>query len=386
MRILQIHPLMKSEALSPTAGGMARASLQLTRLLLDRGHDVQVLPIPEGVGSRELWEVAPGHAVEVAAAMHIPGWREMVWLPRALLRLRPGPVGVKNTLYDSFALTALRRELELFRPHIIHNHLARMPFPRLARALGLRGNLVLTHHHGEAGEGLDAYDRVVFPSQSAREIITAQVGIPMNRSRCINSPVSPEFYYQPVDPGRPREGVMFIGAVRRRKGIDLLLEAYRLEPGLRRHPLFVCGNGGDVDLLHQAAGEGLPVRWLGHLSQKELAVRLPAVRLVVIPSRLENFSIALLEALCSGVPVIGWAPTVNELEAQIGVPVGKPFDARSQTAADLAGMMLSSLQEEAVSRTGRPRLAEAARNAFSEERYVESYLALYRELGGPGPA
>jgi glycosyltransferase involved in cell wall biosynthesis len=385
MKILQIHPLMKSEALFPDAGGMAGAALHLTRLLTERGHDVQVLPIPEGLGSRELWEIAPGRSVEVAAAMHIPGWREMSWLPGALLRLRPRSAGPKNILYDSFSLTALRRELEIFHPDVIHNHLARMPFPRLARALGLRGNLVLTHHHGEAGEGLDAYDRVVFPSQSARERIASQAGMPADHARSIYSPVASDFRREPVDPDRPRQGVMYIGAVRRRKGIDMLLDAYRREPGLRNEPLIVCGDGEDVGMLDQAAADGVPLQWKGRLPQKELAARLPSARLVVIPSRLESFGIALLEAACSGVPVIGWPPTVRELEAQAGVPVGKPFDARSRTADELAGMMLASLDEEARSRAERPRLAQAARNAFSEERYVEEYLALYRELSGAGP-
>jgi glycosyltransferase involved in cell wall biosynthesis len=364
MRILQIHPLMKSEALSPAAGGMAGAALHLTRLLVQGGHEVQVLPIPEGVGSRELWEVAPGRAVEVAAAMHIPGWR------------------VKNIFYDSCALTALRREVQLFQPQVIHNHLARLPFPRLARALGLGGNLVLTHHHGEAGEGLDSYTRVVFPSQYARNGIAAQAGIPMNRTRCIYSPVSSDFCCEAVDSSRRREGVMYVGAVRRRKGIDLLLDAYRMEAGLRRFPLSVCGTGEDLHLVHQAMQEGLPVRWLGQLSQKDLAAKLLETRLVVMPSRLESFGIALLEAACSGVPVIGWAPTVHELEEQLKIPVGKPFDGRTQTASELAGLMLASLQGEGESFADRTRLAAAARDAFSEERYVAAYLNLYQELTG----
>jgi glycosyltransferase involved in cell wall biosynthesis len=289
---------------------------------------------------------------------------------------------VKNIFYDSCALTALRREVQLFRPQIIHNHLARMPFPRLARALGLGGNLVLTHHHGEAGEGLDAYTRVVFPSQSARNEISAQSGIRMDRTRCIYSPVSPDFCREAVDTGRRREGVIYIGAVRRRKGIDLLLEAYRLEPGLRRFPLSVCGTGEDIELVHQAVEAGLPVRWLGHLSQKDLAEKLLETRLAVMPSRLESFGIALLEAACSGVPVIGWAPTVHELEDQLGLPAGKPFDGRNQPASELAALMLSCLTGGDESPSYRARLAAAARDSFSEERYAAAYLDLYRELTG----
>ncbi len=380
MRILQIHPLMKSEALAPAAGGMARAALQLTRLLLERGHDVQVLPIPEGVGSRELWEVAPGRAVEVAAAMHIPSWREMVWLPWSLLRLRPWPAGIKNLFYDAFALTALRREVRLFHPDVIHNHLARRPFPRLARALGLHGNLILTHHHGEVGEELDVYDRIVFPSQSARERIPSLIRFPKERTRSIHYPVAPVFCRTPVDSGRSRQGVMFIGAVRRRKGIDLLLDAYRGNRGLWRDPLFICGRGEDEELVRQAVRDGLPVHALGQLSQEELAERLPGMRLVVIPSRLEGFSIALLEALCSGVPAIGWAPQMAELENVLGIPVGKAFDGRTQTAEDLAGEIRNALQEEPGSSAYRSSLAEAARNAFSEERYVTAYLGLFQEM------
>jgi glycosyltransferase involved in cell wall biosynthesis len=384
MRILQIHPLMKSEALSPAAGGMAGAALHLTRLLVEAGHEVQVMPIPEGLGSRELWEVAPGKAVDVAAVMHIPGWRESAWLPRALMRLRPRSAGVKNLLYDSFALTALRRELQIFRPQIIHNHLARMPFPRLARALGLRGNLVLTHHHGEAGEGLEVYDRVVFPSQSARETISAQAGVPAARTRWIPSPAPPEFSGVRVDLGRPRAGVLYVGAVRRRKGIDLLLEAYRMDRGLWKDPLSVCGDGEDVGLVRQAERDGLPVRWLGHLSRAEVAVRLLETRLAVIPSRLECFSVALLEAVCCGVPVVGWGPTVRELEDRIGMPAGACFDGRSQSASDLVAAMRPLLRQEEPPEY-RPHLAAAARKAFSPERYVQEYLALYAEvLQSPG--
>jgi glycosyltransferase involved in cell wall biosynthesis len=382
MRILQIHPLMKSESLAPAAGGLARASLQLTRLLVERGHDVQILPIPEGVGSRELWEVAPGYSVEVAAAMHIPSWGDGVWLPGALLRLKPLPVGIKNFFYDAFALTALRRELRYFRPEIIHNHLARRPFPRLARAVRQRGNLLLTHHHGEPGEELGFYDRIVFPSQASRDSIVAQSHFPRERTRYIYNPVAPVFSRSPVNSDRPREGILFVGAVRVRKGIDLLLEAYRSDRRLWRETLYISGAGEDLALVDRAVQEGLPVRYLGKLSQEEVAVRLWSARLVVIPSRLEGFSLAILEAICCGTPVVGWAPQVREVESLLGIPIGVPFDGRTQTAGELGSGILRAMDGELVLPKNRQRLAEAAREAFNEERYVNAYLDAYRELTG----
>jgi glycosyltransferase involved in cell wall biosynthesis len=384
MRILQIHPLMKSEALSPAAGGMARAALQLTRLLVERGHEVQVMPVPEGLGSRELWEIAPGRAVVVAAVLHFPALKDAIWLPGSLLRLRPPPAGMRNVFYDAFALTALRAEVRLFRPDIIHNHLARRPFPRLARALGLRGNLLLTHHHGEPGEGLEIYDRIFFPSQSARDHVVSLIQYPKERTGYIHYPVSPVFCSIPIEPDRPREGVLFVGAVRRRKGIDLLLDAYRSDRGLWKEPLLIAGRGEDEGLVRRAIEEGLPVRQLGQLSQPELAQTLLGVRLLANPSRLEGFSIAVLEALCCGVPAVGWAPQMSELETVLGTAAGKPFDGRTQTAAELAGLMGEILRGGDADPKRRLETAAAAREAFSEERYVESHLALYRDVIGGG--
>ncbi len=382
MHILQVHPLMKSEALSPSAGGMAQASLQLTRLLVERGHDVQVLPIPEGLGSRELWEVAPGCSVEVAAAMHIPGWKDALWLPRTILRLRPLPAGIKNTFYDALALTALRRELLYFQPDIIHNHLARRPFPRLARALGLRGNLLLTHHHGEPGEGLDAYDRIVFPSRASRETIAAEGRYPLERTRVIYNPVAPVFGQPHSEQKKPREGIIFVGAVRKRKGIDLLLDAYRTDRRLRREPLFVLGAGEDLALVEQAVGEGLPVHYLGKLSPPEVAQRMRRAKLVAIPSRLEGFSLAILELICCGAPVVAWAPQVREVESLLGVPIGAPFDGRTQSAQELAAAIRGVLEGELGASPNRRRMAKAAQEAFNEERCVDAYLDQYRELTG----
>jgi glycosyltransferase involved in cell wall biosynthesis len=382
MRILQIHPMMKSEVLSPAAGGMARASLQLTRLLVERGHEVEVLPIPEGLGSRELWEVAPGRAVEVAAAMHIPGWKDAVWLPRAVLRLRPRPAGIKNIFYDAFALTALRRELSLFHPDIIHNHLARRPFPRLARAAGRHAKMLLTHHHGEMGEDLDAYDRIVFPSRAARDTIVAQSRYPLEQTRFIYNPVSPEFGPPPAGRENPRRGILFVGAVRVRKGIDLLLDAYRSDRRLRKEPLYIAGAGEDAALVEQAAGAGLPVVNLGKLSPPEVAAQLRSVRVVAIPSRLEGFSIAILEAICCGTPVVAWAPQVREVESLLGLSIGAPFDGRTQSAEELAAAIRSVLDGD-LGRPGiRRRMAEAARDAFSETRFVDAYLDLYRAMSG----
>jgi glycosyltransferase involved in cell wall biosynthesis len=300
MRILQIHPFMKSESLAPGAGGMPRAALQLTRLLVEAGHDVRVLPIPEGVGSRMLWEVSLARSVEVLPAMDVPARSDLRWLSGAVFRLKPKSRSFREVYYDACALTALRRALISFRPDVVHNHLARRPFPRLMRALNRRERLLLTHHHGEQGEDLHAYDRIVFPSQSALERIVEESGISRDRVSCIHNAVSP-----------------------------VILRS-RMNPDARR----------------------------------------------------EGFSLALVEALCLGTPVVGWAPQVRELEALLGMAVGEPFDGRTQTVQELAATLHRALTGKTVSAGHRRRLAKAARDFFSEERFLAAYLEIYNELSG----
>ena len=131
--------------------------------------------------------------------------------------------------------------------------------------------------------------------------------------------------------------MLYVGAVRRRKGIDLLLEAYRSDRTLWSEPLMVCGRGEDEELIRQADRDGVPVNWRGQLGPEELAEAILGARLVAIPSRLEGFSIAVLEALCCGTPVIGWAPQIHELQSLLGTYVGIPFDGRRQGADSQEG-------------------------------------------------
>jgi glycosyltransferase involved in cell wall biosynthesis len=381
VRILQLHSFMKSESLSPAAGGMPRAALQLTRMLAAAGHDVRVLPIPEGVGTRVQWELTPGRSIDVLPAMDIPAGADLRWLPIALARIHPKPRGPRAVYYDACALTALRRAVLTFQPDIIHNHLARRPFPRLAGALGMAGNLVLTHHHGEAGEELTHYQRIIFPSQSILELVVGTAGVPREKTRRVYCPVNAVFTRKRPAARKTRKGIFFVGMIRTRKGIDLLLDAYRLDRSLWKEPLHIFGAGPDHALVEDAvARDGLPIVDEGMCPPEVLAAKLDSARLVVIPSRMESLCIALLEALCCGVPVVGWAPTVREMERALGRRVGVPFDGRTQTARGLADAIREALAGDYGHPADREALAQVSRIAFSETAFLQGNLDVYHEL------
>jgi glycosyltransferase involved in cell wall biosynthesis len=152
------------------------------------------------------------------------------------------------------------------------------------------------------------------------------------------------------------------------------------------HPLHLCGAGErEPELREYAEQHGLNITLEGRLGVAALRDVLAHSRALVNPSRLEGFSIALLEALACGTPVIGWADQVRELEQWWGVPVGAPFDGRTQTAGELAEVIHALLEGPTQRQEARGEMAAHARRSFTLERYGEENVRLYRQMLHPEP-
>jgi len=381
MRVLRLHPFLRSEVFNSAAGGMGRVSLQLTLLLLRAGVDARVFPLPERLLDRQRWDLAEGQSVTVEPTMAIPNIKGLVKaLPRAF-RLVPRAHDAGEFRLDIMSVLGLQRALASFAPQLIHNHVARAPFPRLARGLGLSLPTVLTHHHGDAGERLEYYTRVVFNCRATQDRISRSVGLAPDKTRVVYHPVAPPFAQGRVFPAEGRDTIVFVGAVRERKGIDLLLDAWSQSPRLRRLRVRVFGGGPEaLRYMAMAAERRLPVEFVGAVSPTELRAALDEALLVVVPSRLESFSRALSEAVCAGVPVVGWPNQINEMREVLGIEPGWPFDAQTAGADDLANVVLAALRSPSLGTRHRRALAAAGRRFFSEEQFVNGYLDIYREV------
>ena len=115
---------------------------------------------------------------------------------------------------------------------------------------------------------------------------------------------------RPVQLARDRKTILFLSRLDRKKGLDLLLEAFAQVH--RRFPqsVLLLAGTGDPALVAtlKAQAERLQISgqitWAGFLTGKAKWSALTSADVFVLPSYSENFGIALVEALACGCPVV----------------------------------------------------------------------------------
>lgn len=165
-----------------------------------------------------------------------------------------------------------------------------------------------------------------------------------------------------------RRDVVYAGVVARRKGADVLFEAW---PDVATHHpdarLQVYGEVTDVDML-----DGDSVHVHGKVPREVVRQAVRRARVVVLPSRAEAFPMTILEAMSAGVPVV--ATSVGQISEMLGdmsqvVPVGD--------ASRLSAAIQSFLADhERAAGVGRRNL-ERYREYYSPEVVMAQYERLY---------
>lgn len=169
--------------------------------------------------------------------------------------------------------------------------------------------------------------------------------------------------------------VLYVGALRYYKGIDVLIRAMTTVSARA----VVVGRGDDTALTQLARNLGVlsRIQFVGEVTESRLRVLLHAAQVVVLPSidRCEAFGIALLEGMACGKPIVATdlptgVRTLNQHEVTgLSVP---PGDADALAAA-LNRLLGDSALRARLGDAGRRR----AEQAFSAVRMIDQTLAIY---------
>ena len=166
------------------------------------------------------------------------------------------------------------------------------------------------------------------------------------------------------------------GAADPRKGFDLLLEALRRAAGdlsgSGTHLVEFGGNAAAAEAL------GLPVHSLGHIKDRQqLRLVYSAADLVVVPSRLENLSLMVLEALACGTPVVAFAigGMPDMVEPEKNGWLVQPYRV-DQLAAAIETGLAQSRGSEAI----RSLCRATVETRFQRKTEASAMLSLYEEI------
>jgi hypothetical protein len=193
MRILQIHPFLRSGRVAPMVGGMWRTALGLTCYLGKNGQDVAVYPWPEWLwGEPVRFGVAPGVSVLVYAPMAIPE-RGRLFQNWKTVRRAKWTEGRKHSAWiDLCFLTGFQNAIREFRPQIIHCHHATSDIPELFRLLAPKVPILLTCDTRKPNFDRKPYDRIIMLRGIKTEEPRPPTGYPEANIRNIEKPVMEE--------------------------------------------------------------------------------------------------------------------------------------------------------------------------------------------------
>jgi L-malate glycosyltransferase len=216
--------------------------------------------------------------------------------------------------------------------------------------------------------------KVVANSQAAAERLR-QEGVPARRIAVIANGLEAGRFAAGNGRSRRRR-IVVVANLRREKGHDVLIDA--APEIVRRHPdaeFEFVGGGTERDALIERARARGVLRCITFSGQcDEVAQRLAAADVFVLPSRSEAFPNAVLEAMAAGLPVVAsGVGGIRELLAHEQTGLLVPPDHPEA----LTHQICRVLEDEALARRLALAARADARARYSFDRMVEQFETLY---------
>lgn len=309
MHILHVTPYY---APAYAFGGVPRAVEGMARALVRAGHRVSILTTDAGSQSARL-NAPADDMLDGVRVLRIPN--RSVWL-RGRANLS-SPFGIGQQL------EALMQRDPV---DIIHTHEFRTAENLLIAPVAVKHGIpMVLSPHGTltlaTGRGAikAAWDRWLSPRAAphiaavialtdteAGETRAAWASFAANTPpiHVIPNGVEPDEFAQLPPRDDPTPTILYMGRLHPRKGVDLLLRAF-LQANLPDTRLVIAGpDDGLLPTLKQIAQNDPRVQFTGYLDAQARLHALANADVFVLPARGEGMSIAALEALAAGVPVI----------------------------------------------------------------------------------
>lgn len=354
MRILQVCSVT-------TFGGGERHLVDLSRGLVDLGHEVYAASVPDS-----------------------PLWAELSFLPQERRFALSRRNYVKN-------VTGLARFVRAHEIEIVHAHAARdYHLAALAVKMASRSRLVLTRHvlfplKKINGPLLSGAARVIAVSEAVGESLRQNGVVEASKITVVHNGIDVDRFAPSISSGEEVPAVVgTVGHLAPIKGHDVFVRAAALISARHRDVKFVIiGEDKSPDMSNRKSLESLIVELgLNEIVtlpgwRDDMPAALSSLTVFVSAARSEPFGLAIVEAMAAGLPVVATA-SEGAMEIIEDGFSGKlvPID-DAEALAQAIDDLLDNPHER--SRLGR-NAQHAARERFSLSRMTSDTERVYSEV------
>ncbi|HYP72943.1 MAG TPA: glycosyltransferase [Microbacterium sp.] len=308
--------VIAADTFAPDINGAARFAERLAAGLAGRGHDVHVVTPSVGHGNHGVFtEHIEGRDLTVH---RLPGWR---WYPhdwlrfvmpfmskhyarRVLTEVQPDVVHSQSHIVIGRGLTRIARQRGI--PVVATNHVMAENVLDFTTLPPMFDKLIVKLAWDDAKRTFDMSRAVTTPTRKAAEFLEKTIDI--EGVIPISCGIDKRNYTPDLTP-RPHSRVLFVGRLTTEKHVEIVLQAVaKLAPEMPDITFDIVGGGDQRRSLEQWTQKlGLTDRVVfhGRVDEEQLRAAYTNADVFAIASIAELQSIVTMEAMASGLPVVG---------------------------------------------------------------------------------
>ena len=312
----RLRVLLACDTFWPEINGSAHFTARLAAGLVERGHDVHV--VAPAYSNAKLGACREEHEGQPMTVHRLYSWR---WYPHPWLRFAM-PWRIRRN--SARILDAVKPDVVHFQSHIV-----------VGRGMAIEGRkrgirIIATNHFmpenlleytavipkwfkptltrmawAAAARTFGLAERVTTPTERAAEYLAANTAV--EDVLAISCGIDARNYTPDLKPKRDNL-IVFLGRMAEEKQVDKLLRAFaRLDPELDARLEIMGGGDQEKPWRSLAASLGIAerVHFAGYVDDDYLRSKLTAAKVFAMPSIAELQSISTMEAMASGLPIVG---------------------------------------------------------------------------------
>jgi glycosyltransferase involved in cell wall biosynthesis len=175
--------------------------------------------------------------------------------------------------------------------------------------------------------------------------------------------------------------VLFVGNLVKRKAVDTFIEALKnLKESFPDFYAIIIGQGEELEQLQSLVKDyalTTNVEFLGWLPRNKLSDFYSSADVFVLPSLSEGHSVAILEAMASGLPIIASKAGGNKESIEEGIN-GLLFETSNDRI--LAEKILTVLSDDKLKNQMSINSSRLYQEKFSSNTQIKEHLKLYNSL------